>query len=69
MRLHSKLLNKKKASYDWRNTYQTLNDEGSKYFRGVVFQGRCSKYPCQILLYRGAFLKSSVQRTMQTHEC
>ena len=35
MRLHSKLLNKK-ASNDWRNTSQTLHDEGSKSFLGEV---------------------------------
>ena len=26
----------KKASHDWRNTSQTLHDEGSKYVLGLV---------------------------------
>ena len=42
MRLHSKLLNKK-ASHDWRNTSQTLHDEGSKYFLGVVSAKKMQK--------------------------
>ena len=57
MSLHTDLLNRNKPHTMGETLLKSCMMKTVNLVLGEAVQRRCSKYPCQIILYRGAFLK------------